>query len=400
METATNRLTVSDNLENGKLLYTNSPQSNTVFKLEPARFELRLVIAPGALDLNPLATILIEAGPVDGLSWGSGRVTMGELGDSFVLQCKPPQETPPPGPVDLKITLLEAGPLKPLLEATHRLTVVWVGHSGFDPAVHGYNFVNSGGVYGAVSLDQAIFDRTYGLALGKEKFFRKMYRDIIGATVEPNGQPIAGSAPLSSGLCTGMIRSTLAFYLSKANPAAHALQPVGDTLNTIKLYHGRQLTDRALLQAAGWVIRGGPGRVFETFKQEVLSGNRDPLAFDIGVAAWGRKDFWRAIQAEGHTVVPYAFRQDSPEHGEIFIYNPNNPADQDDYGYANAPAGQESRLVKHAIQFDLTKNTYYYTERYQSVRPNGDKTTIVAVHQSAYQKGRSAIISSIANNFI
>jgi hypothetical protein len=394
---------ISANLENNRLQYTNSPQTIRVFRWEPATFELRLSLEDAdkvVLALNPAAEILVEANPASGPAWGSGRTTRAELENGFVLKCKAPDATPPPGPLQLEVTLLEAGPLSTLAKVTYPITIVWIGHSGFDPAVHGYPFVNSGAAYGQVSLDRKIFDRTFGaLVLGRERLFRKMYRDILGATVDENG-PIAGTAPLSSGLCTGMIRSSLAYYLSRATPPSHDRQPMGETLNTIKLYHGRQLSDRALSQAARWIIWGGPRRVFEAFKKEVLSGNQDPLAFDIGVAAWGRKDFWRAIQAEGHTVIPYAFRQDSPDSGEIFIYNPNNPADSDDYGYANAPEGHENRLEKHAIHFDLTKNTYYYTDHYQSVRPNGDATTIIAVHQSAYEKGRSALISSLANRFI
>ncbi len=394
------RLRVSDSLNNGRLLYTNSPQTHTVFKIEPDAFDLQLILPPATLNLDPTSLIVLEAGPTGQLPWGRAEVSPAALTEGYQLRCKIPGDLKvAPGSVDFEVNLLEKASRQPLLMTAYPLTMVWVGHSGFDPAIHGYNFVNSGGVYGAVRLDRKIFNQTYGWGLDKEKFFRKMYRDILGATVDENG-PIPGQAPLSSGLCTGMIRSSLAFYLQHARPTAHDLTPVGPTLDTIMLYHGRQLTDRALLQATGWIVRGGPRRVFEEFKKEVMRGNPDPMAFDIGVAAWGRKDFWRAIQAEGHTTIPYAFRQEQPDQGEIFIYNPNNPADQDDYGYANAPAGQARRLEKHVIRFDLTKNTYYYSDHYQSVRPNGDGTTIVAVHQSAYEQGRSALIASIANRFI
>ncbi|HEX2910503.1 MAG TPA: hypothetical protein VH186_06810 [Chloroflexia bacterium] len=395
----TGELVVSDNLKDSQLSYTNKPQNTRTFQFEPASFSLHLSGPDLSGAAGPEGALLVEIGSPGGLLWGSAKIGANQLAAGYDLNCTPTGNPPAPGSLLLNIAVKAASGGNTLLRAQHSLTMVWIGHSGFDPAVNGYNFVNSGSAYGAVSIDRAVFDRTYGLLLGREKFFRKMYRDILGATVDEKG-PIAHSAPLSSGLCTGMIRSTLAFYLKQANPPAHQLDPVGDTLNTIKLYHGRQLTDKALFQAAGWIIRGGPRKVFEVFKKEVLSGNKDPLAFDIGIATLKRKNFFTAIQSEGHTVVPYAFRQSSPQSAEIFIYNPNIPASQENYGYANAPAGEEARLTGPVINFDLANNKYFYTDHYQSVRPNGDPTTIVAVHQSAYEKGRSAIITSIANNFI
>lgn len=254
------------------------------------------------------------------------------------------------------------------------------GYTGFDPAVHGYDFVNTAEAYGTVTLDRKLFERTFSLTFGRERFFRKMYRDILGATQDETG-PINDSQPLSSGLCTGMIRSTLHFFVEDSQPPASERLPVDETLEQIKLFHGRQLTDRALLNAARWLTWGGPRRVFAAFRDEVLRGYKDPLAFDIGVPTLGRKDFWRVIQSEGHTVVPYAFRQNG-SHAEVSIYDPNHPG------------------IEGIIQFDLAKNSYYYTDRYQSVRSNGDATTLVAVPQSAYSKGRTALIASLANFFI
>lgn len=393
------RLEIRDDLRGGELVYSNLPGERLDFKLRPGRFGLEV---RAEQDLEAEGTLAVEARPAGSeLKWGEAQSGAAELKNGLRLECRIPAGTtiPQPGRLELEVRVVDRRTGQVVGSGLHPVRVVWIGHSGFDPAVHGYNFVNSSEAYGQVSLERPLFERTYGLVVGKERLFRKMYRDILGATVDEKG-PIAGAGPLSSGLCTGMIRSTLDFYQRGVEPVAHDREPTGDTLTTIKLFHGRQLSDRTLLEAARWIVNGGPRRVFETFKREVLRGNKDPLAFDIGVAAWGRKDFWRAIQAEGHTVVPYAFRQGGPDEGEIFIYNPNNPPDRDGYGYANAPAGEEARLSGPVIKFDLFYDKYYYTEHYQSVRPNGDKTTIVAVHQSAYQKEGSALIASIANFFI
>lgn len=264
--------------------------------------------------------------------------------------------------------------------ATPLKTKVLEGHTGFDPALNGYDFVNTAEAYGTVELNRGLFDRTFSLVLDRKRFYYKMYRDILGATQDENGTIVA-NAPLSTGLCTGMVRSALQFFLEEVSPPAAQRTPAGETLEQIKLLHGRQLTDRALLNAARWLVWGGPRRVFFTFRDAVISGYRDPLAFDIGVPTLRRKDFLRAVQAEGHTVIPYAFRQNGSQ-AEISIYDPNYPG------------------MEGLIQFDLAKNSYYYTDRYQSVRANGETTTIVAVPQSAYQKGRTALLASLANFFI
>lgn len=387
-------LTIQTDLPEKQLLWTNSPTQNTTWGWEPTPLRLRLHLEGNALTPR----LRLEAGP-NGTIWGRATVEAAELADEYSLDCRLYSKSHPPGPLEVVVRVIEDGAGRVVAQTSLTLDVVWEGHSGFDPARHGYDFVNSGSAYGAVRLDRAVFEQTYGLTFERDNLFRKMYRDILGATEDANG-PIAGTAPLSSGLCTGMIRSALEYYRQGASPLAHDRQPNGDTLTTIKLFHGRQLTDRALFQAAGWIVLGGPRKVFEAFKKEVLRGNLDPMAFDIGIATLKRKDFFRAVQAEGHTTIPYAFRQTGPYTGQIFIYNPNIPASQENYGYANAPLGQERRLAGPVINFDLAKNTYYYTDHYQSLRPNGDPTTIVAVHQSAYEKGRNALIASIANKFI
>lgn len=389
-------LKVQDNLDEGRLWFTNSPQATRVFRLTPIVFELSLHLS-GELNTSD-EELLVEVGPPDKPSWGQAKVRLTQLKNGYELKCRPFGDAAP-GNLPLEIRFCNPVTRETLATISHPLKVSWMGHSGFDPAIHGYNFVNTSTAYGPVSLDRRLFERTFQVSLWPEKLYRKMYRDVLGATVDENG-PLAGTAPLSSGLCTGMIRSAIGLYQEKVEPPASQRQPVGPTLETIKLYHGRQLGDQALLQAARWIVRGGPNRVFEAFKREVRQGNRDPYAFDIGVAAWGRKDFWRAIQAEGHTVIPYAFRQLDEQTGEIFIYDPNRPPLQADYGYANAPEGEEARLSGPVIHFDLPHNNYFYTEHYQSVRPNGNATTIVAVHQSAYRRGRSALLASLANRFI
>jgi hypothetical protein len=214
-----------------------------------------------------------------------------------------------------------------------------------------------------------------------------MYRDILGATHNEKGQLLGTS--LSTGLCTGMIRSAIELFQTDATPTAYDRTPTGETLDMIKMLHGRQLTDRALLHGAYWLLRGSPRLIFKAFRKAVEGGYDNPVAFDIGVPSLRRPDFARAIQAEGHTVIPYAFRQVGDDYGEIFIYDPNHPVDTS----ATAPSVQ-------VIKFDLARNTYFYTERYQSVRPNGAATVIIATPQSAYRKGRSAILASLANYFI
>ena len=168
--------------------------------------------------------------------------------------------------------------------------------SQFHPHEHVISRPNSVGGWGVVEPKRDEFERTFGWAPFRERLFGGLYRAIVFL----NGD---GSNP--GGLCTGMARAALERSLTE--------EPGEPSLAEVVCWHGRQLTDRALLAGAGWLLFGSPSRAFRAFRRDLLQRGVSDRCFDIGVPRLWRRDILSALQQEGHTVVPYAIEQSSSQ---------------------------------------------------------------------------------------
>jgi hypothetical protein len=262
------------------------------------------------------------------------------------------------------ITLLGLTAAERVAEAHLLLPVVLRGQSQFDPRRDALSFANSTFALGQLGPRRDVFDRTYGLVPAASALFNGLYRAIvfIGGDVRGYG----------GGLCSGMARAALERSLT-----GHGSEPA---IEQVMLWHGRQLTDRALLSSAGWFFKPSPRRAYLRFRDEVIGTGRSDVCFDIRVPRPLRRDIASALMQEGHTVVPYAFRQSDDIHAEVLVYDPNHP--------------EPESWPESVIRFDLTADTYAYR---QLVSLDDRSTTIIAARQSAYRNGRSAILATLAS---
>ncbi len=230
----------------------------------------------------------------------------------------------------------------------------------FRPDEHVISRPNNVAGWGVVEPRRCEFDRTFRWVPFRERFFAGLYRAIVFMSGD-------GSNP--GGLCTGMARAALERSLTK-----EAGEP---SLAEVVCWHGRQLTDRALLTGAGWLLFGSANRAFMAFRRDLLQRGASDRCFDIGVPRLWRRDIVSALQQQGHTVVPYAIEQSSSHSAQVRIYDPNDP--------------RASRDGGAAITFLLDQNTYVY----EPLGPMAlDHSTIVAVRQTAYRTGRTALLAA------
>jgi hypothetical protein len=247
--------------------------------------------------------------------------------------------------------------------AERRLGLELVGESTFVPLRHRLPWANRASDFGPMEPDTRHFRETFRLALFPEQFRRGLYGEVVRLSADP------GRAP--GGLCTGMARAALARSLG-------TLQAEGQTLrDQVIVLHGRQLSDRALLAGAFWFFSPSPRRAFQRFVRDLLQRGWSDLCFDVNVPKPWRRDVVSALLGQGHTVVPYAFRQSEPKSAQVLVWDPNRPD----------AAGET------VISFDLARNRY----RYEPLVEYDDCVTIVAVRQRAYQQGRTALLSSLAS---
>ncbi|HEX7102772.1 MAG TPA: hypothetical protein VF201_09020 [Nitrolancea sp.] len=247
------------------------------------------------------------------------------------------------------------------------LSVEIHGTSQFVPAQDAFPEENSVSGWGIVTPREEIFQRTYQSALFPKALFDGLYRSIvfIGGNLHGYG----------GGLCTGMARAALERSLGGSRDASD--------LDQVLLWHGRQLTDRALLASAGWFLLPSPGRAFDAFKRDFLRTGETRRCFDIDVPKPWRRDIVSALQREGHTVVPYAFRQADPGRADVSVYDPNDP--------------HGSMAGNAVMTFDLVRNTYAYRGL---VSLDDHRTTVIAVDQSAYRRGRTAFLTGLASGVL
>ncbi|MGA7672070.1 MAG: hypothetical protein WBW04_16710 [Nitrolancea sp.] len=214
--------------------------------------------------------------------------------------------------------------------------------------------------WGVVEPSREALSQTFTWVPFRDQFFRGLYRAIVFL----NGD---GSNP--GGLCSGMARAALERSLND--------NPGEPTLDEVILWHGRQLSDRALVSGAKWLFFGSPKRAFNAFRDDLLGGGMSDRCFDIGVPRPWRRDIFSALQGQGHTVVPYAVEQTSSDKARVFVYDPNDP-------------GRSTR-GEAKITFLLDQNQYIY-------EPFGgtplERTTVIAVRQAAYRDGHTAVMAA------
>ncbi|MDI3339172.1 MAG: hypothetical protein QJR03_01435 [Sphaerobacter sp.] len=346
-----------------RLRYANAPGSPD-FRPHPDRCHLTLDLAApgvGAPAARPREAQVRLVAPPEWLTL-PGRVCFLPAGQTAITWTVYPRGLPAGFTARLAVEVRDGR--RRLGRANLTLGITLEGFSQFRPEQHALPFANTVADLGVVRPDARLFARTYRWTPLRRAFFRGLYRAIVflgGAPGAPQG-----------GLCTGMARAALARSLGGL-PAGADLRAAAIVL------HGRQLTDRALLAAAPWVLRPSPARAFRRFRADLLARGRSDVCFDVGVPRPWRRDLVRALTREGHTVVPYGFRQDHPDRAEVLVWDPNHPA---------APPDESILTV------DLRGDTYGYRDR---ARLGERTTTIVAVRQPAYRGGRTALLASAAS---
>ena len=57
-------------------------------------------------------------------------------------------------------------------------------------------------------------------------------------------------------------------------------------MEEVQAWHGRQLTDRALLASARQFFTTSPAVAFYRFRDQLLADGHSEFAFDVGIARW------------------------------------------------------------------------------------------------------------------
>lgn len=283
------------------------------------------------------------------------------LGDRPVLWLVFPQGRPRAFEHQISVTVFDRG--RAIARAERSLGIELYGESPFDPARDRLPWANRASEFGPVEPDERYFRATYRLVLFPEAFRRGLYRIVVRMTSEGSGPP--------GGVCSGMARAALARSLGMLRAEGEELR------EQVIVLHGRQLTDRALLAGTLQFFWPSPRRAYQRFIDDLLRRGWSDLCFDVNVPKPWRRDVIRALLGQGHTVVPYAFRQREPEQAEVLVWDPSRPE----------AAGET------VITLDLQRDRY----RYPPLVDYEDAVTIVAVRQHAYLHGRTAMLSSLAS---
>ncbi|HEY8600414.1 MAG TPA: hypothetical protein VIL85_18400 [Thermomicrobiales bacterium] len=154
----------------------------------------------------------------------------------------------------------------------------------------------------------------------------------------------------------------------------------------VQIWHGRQLTDAALLAAGAQFLTPDSARSFRRFRDQVLANGCSTVAFDIGIARWAWSprrwpEILRRLVTQGHTIVPYAFQQTDDDSATVQVYDPSYPAPED------AP--------QNIVRFDLARNRYRY--RGFGALDRDDPTTVLAVAQRPFSQPGTALLASLAS---
>lgn len=362
-----------DSLEGQPLVYSN--ERGDGFRYYPERLAISLV---GPL-LHRYYPGVDRARLVPPEGWELvGDDTIRDLGDHGTLDWTfVPRGTPESCRLAI-VCELYAGERR-IDTVAHELAIELRGRSQFDPRRHALPFRNAAAELGSVEPSREVFARTYspgGMVL-RDAFFRGLYRDIVFLTDETDARG-------SGGLCTGMARVALERSLVEEDeePRARGAEDREALRERVEVWHGRQLTDRALRAAAPWFFQPSPTAAMVEFCTQLLETGRGTVVFDIGIARW--QPSWailRRLVRHGHTVVPYAFQQADNDSGLVFVYDPSYPFPED--------------LPHNVIRFDLRNDRYAYRGFGSLAEDEG--TTIIAADQDAFREPGTAYVASLAS---
>lgn len=241
--------------------------------------------------------------------------------------------------------------------------------STFDPYRHPFPRRNNAAEIGEVLPQRKFLSETYSFPTGRlrETLFNGLYSAIVYLSL--TGQ-------YRGGLCSGMAR----WSISRAAASGSDALPYSTALEEIIVFHGRQLTDRALLAGLPWLVRGSPNAAYRAIRRDYIERGITDRAIDIGIPKLWRRDVFQALILQGHTVVPYRLRQDSPAVASLEVYDPNKPTDRD--------------TPPQSITFQLNRNRYQYRNM---VGFNDRGVGMVAVRQQHYQHKGTAILATVAS---
>jgi hypothetical protein len=232
----------------------------------------------------------------------------------------------------------------------------------FDPEQHAFPERNSARAIGEVGPRRDVFEETFSHLPPPldDLLFGGLYADIVQLRAEGDHR---------GGLCSGMAR----WAGLRALRGETSLPEQAESIRQICVLHGRQLTDRALFASLRWFLRGSPRAAYEAVRHDALTGGRSLRALDIGVPKPWRRDIARAVVREGHTIVPFHIRQESPRLAYIDCYDPNR-----------------AREI-HTIELHLDTNRYSYRNK---VSLDDGGVGMIAVPHSVYARPGSAIVAT------
>lgn len=369
---------LSDSLAGQRLLYTNAGRRD--FRYEPGRVTIALAGEP--LRARYSAAESVRLVPPQGWRVVDGPETR-PVGDGATIAWEV-EPGGPPATCEQGIACEIHGGGQRLGTLRHVILIEINGQSQFDPERHTLPFRNAVSDFGAVEPRADLFRRTYrrGGAILADAFFKGLYRDIVFLSAETDARG-------SGGLCTGMARFALERSMQPTPIAEAALlgeRRRAGAMEEVQAWHGRMLTDRALLASARQFFTSSPSLAFYRFRDELFADGHSDFAFDVGIARWDPSPAaWGAmlerLVTQGHTITPYAFRQVSDRAAKVSVYDPSYP-DRADWS-------------ENVVRFDLIDDRYFY--RGFGALDRDDPTTVLAVRQQNFEGPGTAYLASLAN---
>ena len=259
-----------------------------------------------------------------------------------------------------------SGPL-----ATTRRTIVATiyGATGFEPSRDGFSFVDSPHLFGTVEPTRAIFVRSFLAGLHSfvsRRVFNRIYRSIFRC-----------------GALTGLSMTVLWLFVNRTNASTRDVASPGqNTRVLIDTFHGRQISDAALLRSGLDLVRNSPAAMFQELRRATLELDKQPVAFNVGVPIIYRWDFLRVVMRQGRTIVPYSYRIVPGHIAEIAVYDPGSI--------------MEGAILPTPLLFiDLLQDTYAYGS-WSSLEP-GNRTTITLARLTTYSRPRACLIAILVS---
>ena len=235
---------------------------------------------------------------------------------------------------------------------------------------HGFPFANSAHLFGGTRPPLTVFTRSFagGWQGPFSRFaFNRVYDSIF-----------------ASGLCTGMAMAALQLASDHTDVPAAERSPLDPEHQSPNPDHARPpaLPTPPCFAPDSISSATVPVVVFRRFRRSILRPCTSPLAFHVGVPVLFRRDFFRAVVRQGHTVVPHSYRVTPDRIAELAVYDP---------AFLPGPDIPAPPLLR----IDLARDTYSYRD-WSSDAP-GNRTTITVAPLTAYSRRRSRIIGSISS---